>query len=302
MTLILNNEQINSILSIDECISAMDEAYREFAAGRGVTRRRSDTLVPIGREGALYALKSMDGVAPHLGVGAVRINSDIVTWPKVAGKSRRVKVPSAPGNRYVGLILLFSTTTGEPLAIVPDGIIQRLRVAATNGLGIKYLARPDATNIGLIGSGFQAETQLAAAAALRKISRVRLFSPTKDNRERFAREVGERLNLEIEPVATAAEAANGADIVLCATSSIEAVYRAEWIAPGIHISSIKRAELEAAALDRVDRLVLHSHDPGAAADRRFERRRRRQGRGEGLGSFRQGEARHRTASARSHQR
>ena len=83
----------------------------------------------------------MDGIAPGLGVGAVRINSDIVTWPKVGDSYRWVKVPAAPGSRYTGLILLFSTETGEPLAIMPDGVIQRMRVDAASAIGTHHLAK-----------------------------------------------------------------------------------------------------------------------------------------------------------------
>jgi hypothetical protein len=78
----------------------------------------------------------MDGIVPGLGVGAVRINSDIVSWPVRDGTVRREKIPAAPGERWVGLVLLFSMETGEPLAIFPDGYLQRLRVGAANGLGI----------------------------------------------------------------------------------------------------------------------------------------------------------------------
>ena len=86
----------------------------------------------------------MDGVIPKLGIGAVRINSDIITWPKRGNNMRREKVPAAPNNRYVGLVLLFSVENGEPLAIMPDGVMQRMRVGAANGLGIKHLARKNA--------------------------------------------------------------------------------------------------------------------------------------------------------------
>ena len=121
----------------------MEEAYVELAEGRGVSRTRSDCFTPTLRADALYSLKSMDGVIPKLGVGAVRINSDIITWPKRGSNMRREKVPAAPNSRYVGLVLLFSVENGEPLAILPDGVMQRMRVGAANGLGIKYLARAE---------------------------------------------------------------------------------------------------------------------------------------------------------------
>ena len=95
----------------------------------------------------------------------------------------REKVPAAPGNRWVGLVLLFSVDNGEPLAIMPDGVMQRMRVGATNGLGIKYLARKNAETVGILGSGWQAGSQLMAACAVRDIKQIRCFSPTRENRE-----------------------------------------------------------------------------------------------------------------------
>src|SRR5260370_7016432 len=92
----------------------------------------------------------MDGGIPKWGSGEVGIDSDIVTWPKQGNTMRRVKLPAAPNGRYVGLVLLFSSETGEPLAILPDGVMQRIRVGATNGLGIKYLARKDATSVPIL--------------------------------------------------------------------------------------------------------------------------------------------------------
>ena len=259
MTLLLGNEEIDALLSMKDCIDTLEDAYGELAAGRGVTRRRSDSLTPTSRPDAVYGLKTMDGVAPKLGVGAVRINSDIVTWPKTEAGMRRVKVPAAPGGRYVGLVLLFSSETGEPLAIFPDGVVQRMRVGATNGLAAKYLARADARTVGLIGSGWQAGAQLMAIAAVRPIEKVLCYSPNAERRASFAAEIGERIGVEVTPVASPEEAIEACDVALCATSSIEHVFFARWVRPGLHISSIKRPEIEPAAIRRADRLVIHTH-------------------------------------------
>src|SRR6201999_3677433 len=96
---------------------------------------------------------------------------------------------TAQGTRWCGLALLFTVDTGEPLAILPDGVMQRMRVGAANGLGVKYLARKDACSVGILGCGWQAGTQLMAACATRTITAIRCFSPTKDRRESFAREM-----------------------------------------------------------------------------------------------------------------
>jgi ornithine cyclodeaminase/alanine dehydrogenase-like protein (mu-crystallin family) len=260
MTLILSNEDVAELLPMRECIDVLEDAYVELSEGRGVSRVRSDCLVPAARGDAIYSLKSMDGVVPKLGIGAVRIDSDIVTWPKAGGDMRRVKVPAAPGRRYVGLVLLFSVENGEPLAIFPDGVMQRIRVGATNGLGVKYLARKEAKSVGILGSGWQAGTQLTAVCAVRKIEIIRCFSPNREHCAAFAKEMGGVLGIEIVAVGTAEEAIGSADIVMCATNSIEPVFLARWIAPGMHLSAIKLPEIEGAAVARADRLVIHTHD------------------------------------------
>lgn len=260
MTLILSNDDVERLLTMADCIAALEEGYAELADGRGVNRTRSDSLAPSTHPEALYGLKSMDGIAPKFGVGAVRINSDVITWPKRGNTMRREKVPAAPGGRYVGLVLLFSTETGEPLAIFPDGVMQRLRVGAANGLGAKYLARQSVPTAALLGSGWQAGAQLMALSAVRAIARVRCFSPSAENRTRFCAEMAERLGIEITPVGHPEDAVRGADIVLCATNSIDNVFFERWIEPGMHVSSIKRPEIEVNAIRRADVVAIHTHD------------------------------------------
>lgn len=260
MTLILSNDDVDKLVTMPECIDVLEEAYLELAEGRGISRTRSDCITPTGRDDALYSLKSMDGVVPKLGVGAVRINSDIVTWPKRGNNVRREKIPAAPGNRYVGLVLLFSTENGEPLAIFPDGVMQRMRVGAANGLGAKYLAREDAKSVGILGSGWQAGAQLMAACAVRDIASIRCFSPNSENCVAFSRQMSEALGATIVPVATPEDAIKGADIVMCATNTLDPIFFAHWIESGMHLSSIKRPEIETNAVKRAERVVIHTHD------------------------------------------
>ena len=260
MTLILSNDDVAKLLTMQECIDVLEDVYVELAEGRGVNRVRSDCMVPSGQGEAVYSLKSMDGVIPKLGIGAVRIDSDIVTWPQQGNVMRRVKVPAAPNGRYVGLVLLFSSATGEPLAILPDGVMQRMRVGATNGLGVKYLARENASSVALLGSGWQAGAQLMAVCAVRKITRIRCFSPNAEHCRVFAESMSAALEIPVEPVGQPEDAISGADIVMCATNSIDNMFFARWIEPGMHVSSIKLPEIEVAAIQRADRLVIHTRD------------------------------------------
>jgi len=259
MTLILSNNDVEKLLTMPECIDALEQAYVELAEGRGVNRTRSDCITPTANPNAVYGLKSMDGVIPKLGVGAIRINSDIVTFPKKGNNVVREKVPAANG-RYVGLVLLFSSENGEPLAILPDGVMQRMRVGAANGLGVKYLARRDASKVGILGCGWQAGAQLMAACAVRKINSIRCFSPTKANREAFAKVMTALLGVEVIPVDQPEQALVGADIAMCASNSLDPIFFERWVVPGLHLSSIKLPEIEVKAIKRADRLVLHAHE------------------------------------------
>jgi alanine dehydrogenase len=135
-----------------------------------------------------------------------------------------------------------------------------IRVGATNGLGVKYLARADASSIGILGSGWQAGTQLVAACAVREIKTIRCFSPNRGHCQTFAREMSALLGVAVEPADQPEDAVGGADIVMCATNSIDNIFFARWIEPGMHLSSIKLPELERAAIERADRVVIHTHD------------------------------------------
>ena len=239
MTLVLSNSQIAGILTMRDCIEILEEAFIEFAEGRGANRRRSDICTPTDyADGGIYVLKSMDGVIPKLGIGAIRINSDIVTFPSINGSVRKVKVPAAPNQRYTGLVLLFSTTTGEPLAIFPDGLVQPMRVGATSALGAKCLARQHAQTVALLGAGWQARSQAAAIVHVRKVKQIRCYSPNRKHREAFADEMSSVVATEIKPVDSAEQAIAGADIVLCATNSSAPVLKSDWIEKGMHLSAI----------------------------------------------------------------
>jgi alanine dehydrogenase len=260
MTLILSNNDVEKLLTMRDCVDVLDEAYIELDEGRGVGRPRSDCLTPAPEHNGHYSLKSMDGVIPKFGIGAIRINSDIVTMPKIGNNVRRVKKPAAEGGRYVGLVLLFSSNDGTPLAIMPDGVMQRMRVGAANGLGIKYLARKEASIIGLLGAGWQAGGQLMAACAVRDIKTVRCFSPSEARRVAFCTEWSEKLSIEVIPVDSPEAAMKGADIAMCSTNSLDPIFYEPWVEPGMHLSSIKPQEIEVPALKRAQKIVIHTRD------------------------------------------
>lgn len=259
MTLILNDEQVRQLLTMEDCIAAMEEAYAELGAGRGIYRVRTDMIAPADGPDNIFALKSMDAVIPKFGVGSIRINSDTLHYRRDGNRLRRDRVPADDDGRYVGFVLLFSTETGELLMIYPDGI-QSKRVASISALGIRYLARPDSRTVALIGSGVQARAQVEAALAVMQVDTIRCYSTNAERREAFCAAMARKHGVDIRPVSIAEEAVRGADVVLCGTNSRSHVFLRNWIEPGMHISCINMFELEPAVVTAADVVSTHIRD------------------------------------------
>jgi alanine dehydrogenase len=257
VTLILNNEEITDLLSMPDCLAQLDEAYRELGEGRAMSRPRSDIYGPQHDNGR-YVFKTMDGMVPSFEVAAIRLNSDVIRWEKGPAGIRKDKQRTSAGNKFVGLILLFSTRNGEPLAIMPDGVIQRIRVACANALGAKYMAPKDASIYALIGAGWQAEAQASAMANVRNLKEIRIYSPTPENRERLAARLHEQLGIEVRATKDARTAARGAHIVGAATNSITPVIDADWVEPSAHVTCVKELELDDRIFERSAQVVVHT--------------------------------------------
>jgi ornithine cyclodeaminase/alanine dehydrogenase-like protein (mu-crystallin family) len=183
MPLFLNNDDVDQLLTMKDTMEALETLYREMGEGVAVAAPRSDVHSPTAAaqsaEGPMaHYLKSMSGASPHFGTAALRFSSDIVAWRDTGGGMRREKLPLLPGNRWMGIVLLFSSANGELLAIMNDGVLQRFRVGGANGVSTKYLARQNAETVGLIGSGWQAGTQVMAVCEARKIKHIKVFSPS----------------------------------------------------------------------------------------------------------------------------
>ena len=257
--LILSNEEIESFLSIGDCIDALEKAYKSWDKGTAVNRPRTDLVMPSMTEAGVYAFKSMESGLYDPPIVAMRINSDIIRWHQQGNRTIKAKVPAAPGDKYVGLVMLFSTATGEPLAIFPDGVVQRMRVATSSAIAARFLAREDSSTLALFGSGWQAGSHLPAMCAVRPIKRVRVFSPTKANREAFVKEMQAKVDAEIMAVNSPEEAVRDADIIAATTNSLSQVADPDWVQPGRHLTCVRVPELGDETLRRVDRLVIHAH-------------------------------------------
>ena len=259
MPLILDDRQVRDLLTMEDCVAAMEEAYAELAEGRGIYRVRTDMIAGTDTPDDIFALKSMDGVVPKFGVGAIRINSDTLHYRRDGNRLRRDRVPSDDDGRYTGFVMLFSTKTGELLLIYPDGI-QSKRVASISALGIRHLARKNSRHVGLIGSGVQARAQVEAALAVMEVETIRCYSTSAERRETFCGAMAAKHDVDIRPVARPEDAVKGADVVLCGTNSRNHVFFRDWIEPGMHVSCINMFELEPAVIHAADVVSTHIRD------------------------------------------
>jgi ornithine cyclodeaminase len=145
--------------------------------------------------------------------------------------------------------MLFGLVHGEPLAILDATSITAIRTAAASAAATDALARQNAGDLALIGSGAQARTHLAAMRTVRTMRRVRVWSRTRANAERFAREEASPLGFEIEVVASAEDAVRGADLICTTTSAKEPVLRGAWLSPGAHVNAVGACFAETRELD-----------------------------------------------------
>ena len=254
--LILSNEDIEKILPVGACLDVLEEAYRDLGNGMAATVPRYDVFSPT-KPNEFYEYKTMSGVLPGRKVAALRLNSSIVKWYEKAGGLRKDKLPVAGGDKYVGLVMLFSTETGEPLAIFPDGYVQKLRVAGASAIAARYLARPDAKVMALLGAGWQASAHLMTLSMIRDLKQIKIFSPTPDSRRRFIAEWSGKVAAQLIEAESAAQAIDGVDMVIATTNSISPLFSGEILQPGMHISCVKPCELDAATYQRADPLIIH---------------------------------------------
>jgi ornithine cyclodeaminase/alanine dehydrogenase-like protein (mu-crystallin family) len=271
MVLVLKNDQIDGLVPMNEEIEVIEQAFRELGEGVAMNAPRARLRTPWKEAGGQYYFNNIMGLVPGMKSMALRIDSSFSNQVEVGGTKRRVY----PGD-FVGLVFLFDMDTCELLAMMDDHVVSTLRVGATSGVATKYLARKDAQVMGLLGAGEQARTQLTAALAVRSLKKVKVYSPTRENRERFAREMSEKCGIEVLPVASAEEAVRKSDIVTAATNTVEPVIEGRWLEDGTHVNSIvggdgylARRELDDDTIRRAGFIVV-GYKPQIFIDRQAE--------------------------------
>ncbi|HEX9730428.1 MAG TPA: ornithine cyclodeaminase family protein [Thermoanaerobaculia bacterium] len=237
--LVLSAADVRRLLPMATAIDLMASALERLA--RGGCRNPLRWGLPVPEAGGLI------GMMPGY-----------LDAPRALGIKVLALMPGNHGTPYdthQGVVLLFDPDHGFPIAIADAGEVTAVRTAAVSGLATRLLARDDAGDLAILGTGVQARSHLAAMRAARELRRVRVYSRDAERRRAFARAESERHGLEVEAAPTAAAAVAGADLVCTVTSSREPVLMGEWLSPGVHVnaagSSIAAArELDTAAVVR----------------------------------------------------
>jgi len=220
--LFVNETGVKELLPMESCVALMRDALTTFARGDAVLPLRTLMWLPD-RSGLLGLMPGYLGHPQSFGLKVVSV------------------MPGNHGTLYdshQGVVMLFGLVHGEPLAIMDATAITAIRTAAASAAATDALARADAGDLALIGSGTQGRTHLAAMRVVRKLRRVRVWSRSRANAERFAREEGASLGFAIEVAASAEDAVRDADLICTTTSAREPVLNGAWLTPGAHLNAV----------------------------------------------------------------
>lgn len=244
---VFSETDVEQLLSMAEALEAVESSLRALAADQGRNHPRRRLFVPGGA--GLHAMEAA-----------------VLMPPRDQGEGRwycgyKMYTTSRAGAQFT--VGLFDGLSGQPLAVFEADRLGQRRTGAASGVATRLLAASDARQLGVIGAGWQAESQVEAVCAVRPIEYIRVFSRRPEARQSFAERMSQRLGVAVESVSRAGHVAEGADILITATTSREPVLAASALPRGIHINaiganSLQRRELDRETVEGCDRIVVDS--------------------------------------------
>jgi ornithine cyclodeaminase/alanine dehydrogenase-like protein (mu-crystallin family) len=238
MALYLTEEDVGRHLTMEGCIEAVEQAFRQWALGQADCRPRARAAIP--------------GAMLH------SLSAGSATWERLAAK---VYATSREGARFV--VLLFDGRSSELLAVIEADRLGQTRTGAATGVATRRLARADARSLAIVGTGWQARGQAQAVATVRRLQAIRAFGRDPDRLAEFRRATEAACGVAVTPCSSIEEALEGADVVVTATSSGTPVVRGAWLRPGMHLNAVgsnraERRELDDESVRRCDLIVVDS--------------------------------------------
>ena len=231
--LVVPKSEVPRLLPMRECMDVMAAALQGLARGEAILPLRQVLLLP-GGQGAFATMPAV-----LTGNGAIGLKA-ITVFPGNHGTEL---------DSHQGAVLLFEAERGRLLAVMDASSITAIRTAAVSGVATRVLAREDAGDLAILGTGVQALTHLEAMAESRRLRRVRVWSRDPARVARFAEHASERVGIGVEAAGSAREAVLGADLVCTVTASRESVLRGDWLAAGAHVNAVGASLPTARELD-----------------------------------------------------
>jgi ornithine cyclodeaminase/alanine dehydrogenase-like protein (mu-crystallin family) len=238
MVLFLGEKDIEQVLSMDDAVRVLEETFKQQGSGNMINHPR----LRIRTEKSM--LHYLAGAVPHM---------------KVMGYKAYTSYKGGVKFR----VFLHSIETGELISIMDGNFMGMIRTGAVTGIATKYMTRADSDVVGIFGTGWQARGQLMGVAAVRKIKSIKAYSRNAEKRNLFCEEMEELLQIETIPVEKPEDVLSEADIIITSTTSVEPVFKGEWLQDGIHINAIGgnflfKREIDEVAVKRSNVIVVES--------------------------------------------
>ncbi len=260
MTIIITDDHVKRLLSMPECIDAMKIAFEDFSKGSAVNRPRVRYLAEHPDPARRYFANVHVGAVPSLGIACVRAGSQIMQPP---GPDNPRRIYENPRAFNWGVVVLYSIETAEPVAFLHEFYLSGLRVGATTGMAVQRLSCRGSKQLGLFGTGKQARQALEAILAVRPIARVNVYSPTKEHREQFARDLS-RQGTDVVAVDDPRQVVEGADVVCCTTNAMQPLFDGDWLENGQLVVTIansdvtnQRSEVDRRTFERASAVIVN---------------------------------------------
>jgi alanine dehydrogenase len=241
MALLLQDHEVRRLLTMEQAIGAVEDAFRALAHGEATNFPRQRSAAPGVAFNVLCAsLKALD-------VAGLKCYP-IVRQDVTVGSSFTM--------------LLYRISTGAMLAVMEANSLGQIRTGAASAVAAKYMARAESRVMALFGAGWQAESQLdALALVLPRLERVEVIGRGREGAERFCRTMSERLKLEVMISANVERSVSAADVVTTATGAHMPLFDGRWLKPGVHVNAIgsnyaDKQEIDATTVRRAQRIAV----------------------------------------------
>ena len=213
MALFLNEQQVTDLLTMEMAMAAVEEALKQQGLGTAINNPRTRVRLPTGQ------LHMMGAALPSRGVIGYK------AYTAFRGKARFH-------------VMLYSTDTGELLAMLQADRLGQMRTGAASGVATKYMAQAEARSVGIFGTGWQARSQLEAVCAVRQIQSIKAFGRDATRRQTFCAEMSQQLGILVEPAETPEAVVKGMDVVITSTNARDPLFDGNWLEPGVQVNAI----------------------------------------------------------------